>query len=258
MTLRVIPVLALSFAVSLRAQPREFEVASVKVSKGGGVTGGCHGIDSQYTPIEAASAPPLGRCVIHAGRLSHLIAIAYRLTAISLIHGAPDWVLAGYDRFDIEAKVEDPTKVTEEQLLTLLQNLLVERFKMKFHREEMDRSGFGLVVGRRGPKLQPSTDLDESTSFGTGIKPALRGPINLVARRYSMPTLANLLSNFASGPIVDKTGLPGYFDIKLSWNETEGPALTTALQEQLGLRLEPQKVPVSLFVIESAQKPSEN
>jgi uncharacterized protein (TIGR03435 family) len=57
---------------------------------------------------------------------------------------------------------------------------------------------------------------------------------------------------------VDETGLTGGYDFKLSWNETDGPALTTAVQEQLGLKLEPKKVQVSLFVVDSAEKPDEN
>jgi uncharacterized protein (TIGR03435 family) len=61
-----------------------------------------------------------------------------------------------------------------------------------------------------------------------------------------------------SGPVVDKTGLRGDYDFTLSWDETNGPALSTALQEQLGLKFESQKVQISMFVIESAQKPTGN
>lgn len=70
-----------------------------------------------------------------------------------------------------------------------------------------------------------------------------------------MSVLANVLSNIGPGPVVDQTGLRGEYDFTLSWDETNGPVLTTALQEQLGLKLEPQKVPVPQFVIDSAEKP---
>jgi len=70
--------------------------------------------------------------------------------------------------------------------------------------------------------------------------------------------LANLLSQIGTGQVVDKTGLTGEYDFTLSWDETNGPALSTAVQEQLGLRFEPQKVPISMFVIDSAEKPRDS
>jgi uncharacterized protein (TIGR03435 family) len=70
-----------------------------------------------------------------------------------------------------------------------------------------------------------------------------------------MPMLAEMLSAIGPGPVRDQTGLPGVYDFKLMWDETAGPALFTALQEQLGLRLAPQKIPQSFFVFESAQRP---
>lgn len=73
-----------------------------------------------------------------------------------------------------------------------------------------------------------------------------------------MTMLASLLSRIGPGPVIDKTGLQGVHDFTLSWDEAAGPSLGTALQEQLGLRFESQKVPVSLFIIDSAQKPSGN
>jgi uncharacterized protein (TIGR03435 family) len=242
------------------SQPPTFEVASVKLSTSGGVRGGCHGVDSRYSPNEIVVAPPLGRCVITGGRLGHLIDIAYDLRSVQLIKGGPDWVTGGSERFNIEAKADDPTTATEGQLLQMLQTLLADRFKLKFHRETRDMPGFALVVTRNGPKLQEAKGEEVSTVFGGALagKPARGQPISLTARRYSMPMLANLLSQVGQGPVADKTGLEGAYDFKLSWDETSGPSLVTALQEQLGLRFESQKVPVSMFVIESAQKPAEN
>jgi uncharacterized protein (TIGR03435 family) len=231
----------------------QFEVASVKPSTSGfnGVRGSCHGIDSKYSSADAASAPPLGRCVITDGRLSHLILIAYKLPSIGLIQGAQDWVIAGAGRFTIEAKVEDPAKATEAQLLEMLQRLLVERFKLKFHRESKDMPGYALVGAKNGPKLQESKSDEAALSFP---KPSPGEPITLTARKLSMATLVNTLSVVAPGPVIDQTGLTGEYDLKLSWDETAGPSLFTALQEQLGLRLNAQKVPNLFFVIESAQK----
>jgi uncharacterized protein (TIGR03435 family) len=174
------------------------------------------------------------------------------------IKGAQDWVIAGSERFTIEAKAEDPAKATEQQLLAMLQNLLVDRFKLKFHQETKDMPGFALSVAKNGPKLKEATGDDVGISFGPTFKPAPGEPITLTARRYSIPMLTNLLSQIGPGPIVDQTGLTGVYDFKLAWDDKAGPSLFTALQEQLGLRLEAQKVPVSFFVIESAQRPAAN
>jgi Protein of unknown function (DUF3738) len=110
-------VLFLTLVSLLGAAPLKFEVASVKKSTSGynGIRGGCHGIDSKYSAAELAAAPPLGRCVITDGRLSHLIGIAYGVS-MAMIQNAPDWVIAGDERFNIEAKAEDPAKATEAQL----------------------------------------------------------------------------------------------------------------------------------------------
>jgi uncharacterized protein (TIGR03435 family) len=239
------------------AQPA-FEVASVKPAKTpNGVSGGCHGIDSRYAPNEAASAPPLGRCVIKSGRLSHMLGIAFRLRSMGLIKGGPDWIMTGDDRFNVEAKAEDPTKATEEQLLRMLQALLIERFQLKFHRESKDMPGFELVVAKNGSKLNDAKGDDVSASFSPSGKP-FPGQLNtLTARAYSMGKLADLLSGFGQ-PVVDKTGLTGAYDFTLAWDDTNGPQLSTALQQQLGLKFEAQKVPVSFLVIESAEKPTAN
>jgi uncharacterized protein (TIGR03435 family) len=95
-------------------------------------------------------------------------------------------------------------------------------------------------------------------TFGTSSKPAPGQPVSLSARKYSMPMLANLLTQIGPGPTVDNTDLKGSYDFKLSWDETAGPSLFTALQGQIGLKLEPCKVPVFYFVIDSAQRPGGN
>jgi uncharacterized protein (TIGR03435 family) len=245
-----------------RPEPPAFEVASVKPSVPGpnGVHGGCHGIDSVYTPGQAFAAPPLGRCVIADARLSHLVSIAWGIETMDLIKSGPDWIARGDERFNVEAKAEDSAKATEKQLLGMLQGLLIERFQLKFHREPVERSGFALKVAKNGPKLHESTRQDEDFSFGPGQgKPAPGRPAAFIAHRMSMGSLVDLLSTFGGrGPGIDQTGLQGVYDFTLKWDEDAGPTLDVALREQLGLRLESQKVPVSYFVIDSAQRPSAN
>jgi uncharacterized protein (TIGR03435 family) len=250
------------FALNAAAAPLTFEVASVKPSTSGnnGFSGGCHGIDSHYGRTQLDAAPPLGRCVIHDARLSHLIAMAFSLGSMELLKSekGPDWVALGAERFNIEAKAEDPTKATEAQLLQMLQTLLIERFNLKFHREEKDMQGFALVVAKSGPKLEKAKD-DEVEPRLSGTTKVREGePITLNGRKCSMQMLANLLSQRGEGPVVDKTGLQGTYNFKLWWDDRAAPSLFTALTEQLGLRLEAQKVPVSFFVIESAQRPTPN
>jgi uncharacterized protein (TIGR03435 family) len=242
-----------------------FEVASVKIAQMGpnGFRGGCHGIDSVYGAQQQAEAPPLGWCVIRDARLSHLIGIAYDVTMLNLKTG-PDWIQRGDLRFNIEAKAEDASKATEPQLLTMLQNMLVDRFQLRFHRETSETAGFALVVAKNGPKLQVSKSDETRMSFTgaegkTVLKPFPRQPIAMTARKVSIPILLNLLTAVGGhGPGVDKTGLNGEYDFALSWDEQSGPDLSTALREQLGLRMEAEKVPVSVFVVDSAQKPSAN
>ena len=245
--------------------PLSFEAASVKAAAPGpnGVRGGCHGIDSVYGPQQRAEAPPLGRCVITDARLSHLIGIAYGVSMLNLKTG-PDWIQRGDLRFNVEAKAENPTKTTEQQLLTMLQNMLVERFQMKFHIETSETSGFALLPGKNGSKLQVSKSDETKVTFigpqGQDIgKPFPGQPISMTARKLSIPTLLSVLTAVGGhGPGADKTGLTGEYDFALSWDEQAGPDLSTALRDQLGLRMEAEKVPVSVFVVDSAQKPGAN
>jgi uncharacterized protein (TIGR03435 family) len=242
-------------ALLAQVQPPTFEVASVKPSIGG-VRGGCHGIDSRVDPDEGLI--PLGRCVITDGRLSHLIAQAYQLNAMSLIKSLPDWVVLGDERFDIQAEAEHPEKTTENELLAMLRALLADRFQLKFHWENKDLPGFALVIAKNGPKLKATKSETSGMGLGPAGKPRPGDPVSITTRKYSMPMLAQLLTQVGPRPVKDETGLRGDYDFKLSWDETNGPSLFTALQEQLGLHLEPRKVPVSFFVIESAQRPKEN
>jgi uncharacterized protein (TIGR03435 family) len=258
-------VAALGFIISVpcRAQPQTattpltFEVASVKPSGSGsnGYSGGCHGIDSKYGPSRVDAAPPLGRCVIHDARLSHLVFMAFGLPSMQALKSGSDWVAIGAERFDVEAKAEDPAKTTEDQLLQMLQALLVDRFKMKFHRETKEAQGFALVVAKNRPKLQE--DKDETVeSRLTGSTKANPPMVN--ARRYSMAMLADLLSQVGQGPVADETGLKSFYDFKLTWDDANGPSIFTALTEQLGLKFESRKVPLSIFVVDAAQRPTQN
>jgi uncharacterized protein (TIGR03435 family) len=265
-------VAALFAAPQARAQanaatePLKFEVASIKVATSGfnGVRGGCRGLDSVYSAEEQARGgiPALGRCSITAARLSHLIGIAYGVS-MQVLDTGPDWIQRGDLRFDVQAKAEDPASATRQQLLTMLQNLLVERFQMKFHYVTKEEPGFALVVAKNGPKLHTSTSEEEKLTFigpnGEELSKPMGNAIRVNARKCSVSALKDLVAFVGNiGQGVDKTGLTGVYDFTLSWNEEDGPSLASALRDQLGLQLRPEKVPVARFVLDSAQKPTPN
>jgi len=141
----------------------------------------------------------------------------------------------------------------------MLQNLLIDRFQMKFHRQPVETNGFALVVDKNGPRLTPSKSQDSDFNFGKQGKPQPGVPVTIHARRYTIAMLVDMLSGFGQkGPGVDKTGLDGVYDFTLEWDDDAGPTLPVALREQLGLRMEPQKVQISNFIVDSARRPSAN
>lgn len=239
--------------------PLKFEVATIKPAPPGpyGVRGGCHGIDSVYSPAQQSEAPPLGRCVVTDARLSHLVGVAWDVE-MNMLKTGPDWMQRGDDRFNVEAKADSPTTTTEKELLQMLQALLIERFHMKYHLQPVQMDGFALTVAKGGPKLAPSKSEDAGMAFGPDGKP-VRGAGVFKAKKISMKELTRMLSLFGErGPGVDRTGLTGVYDLTLTWDNDKGPDLDTALHEQLGLRRQSEKVSTSYFVIDSAQKPSAN
>src|SRR5580765_7202794 len=102
----------------------------------------------------------------------------------------PDWIQRGDLRFTVEGKADDPSKTTEQQLLTMLQNMLVERFNLKFHQETTETTGFALHIGKNAPKLQPSRN-DHTQLLFTGpqgavlLKPLPGQPVSMTARSVS-------------------------------------------------------------------------
>jgi bla regulator protein blaR1 len=242
-----------------------FEVASVKPNLQGnvGVTGNCYGVEGAFGVLNSARAIPRARCVITAARLSHLIGIAYNLQ-MDRIKGGPDWIMSG-ERYDVSAKAADDS-ASSKQLVDMLRNLMADRFRLKFHFESKDVDGHAVMLAKSGLKLKESTNGQKRASMkilGAGINKfdAVDGKnTNLNTIVAEGMTISEFVDTIALlpgfGPLVDKTGLKGTYDIKLSWEP--GESLNTVFQEQLGLRLEGQKVPVDYFMIDSAERPSEN
>ena len=121
----------------------------------------------------------------------------------------------------------------------LLQALLAERFKLALHRETKDQRAYFLVVGKNGPKLKPAREKERHKMIITG---------GIVGHAMTMGVLAGSVATVVGYHVVDKTGLPGAFDIDLRFtpenSKEPGPDLLTCIQEQLGLKLEPGRAPV--------------
>jgi uncharacterized protein (TIGR03435 family) len=173
----------------------------------------------------------------------------------------PGWI--GEERYDIVAKAGSPAP--ESELRRMLQTLLAERFQLAFHRQTKEMSAYVVTVGKNGHKLQ------ESTSEGAmDVKPT--GPMVAMVQRADLDELASMLSQPLQAPVVNMTGLKGRYDFKVDMAPYITPEVTsakspmdligvgiTAMQEQLGLKMESKKVPVDLIVIDRAEKsPIEN
>ena len=199
--------------------------------------------------------------------LNDLITFAYGIH-VRQIAGAPSW--AESERFDVTAKPEQPGIPNATQIRMMMQKLLTERFDLTFHNEKRELSAFTLTVGKNGPKMAQSQT--------GGILPGIggRGPGAIGVRNASMGDFAGFLQGrLLDRPVVDQTGLNGRFDFTLEWRpdpppnagpnapqlppEIEArPDLFTAMQEQIGLKLEPGRTQVEALVIDKVTKPSEN
>ncbi len=263
--MRVLAVAALSLA-TCSAQPpstarQAFDVATIKPNKSGsrGVT---------------ISPRPGGRFVARNSSLESLIAFAYQIDNFQF-SGAPDWLDS--ERYDIEAKASED--LTSASMRPMLQALLEDRLQLKFHHETKEEAVYALLVGKTG-KLQDAGAC--STPPGTtppppkpgGLPPpgcgslaTLRGRI--IAQKVPIGRLVAALASLTERMVFDETNLTGKYDIDLRYApdmDTPGqtqadpnsPSLFTALQEQLGLKLESKKGPVEIFVIDHVERPSEN
>lgn len=150
----------------------------------------------------------------------------------------------------------------------MLQTLLADRFKLEVHKEMRTASVYALIVGKGGPKLKEAKD-DEPAGSKTG---GTGGMFQVAFQKVTVLGLVNTLANVLDTPVLDETGLKGYYDYKLEWAPTRigeenpgkaqandsGPDLFIALQEQLGLNLVKKKGSIEFLLIDHAERPSEN
>ncbi len=190
--------------------------------------------------------------------LSECMRYAYGLTNEAQIAG-PDWIRDRGVRFTIVAKAPPETPV--EQLRLMMQKLLAERFHLELHREPRKIAHYELTVAKGGPHLaewKPDTPSGR-VYYGAG---------RLAYNHITMESFVVLLSRQIKQPVFDRTGLAGFYDIDLEWtpddappgpNATLKPDLFTAIQRQLGLKLEASKEPLEVLVVDRAEKvPAEN
>lgn len=185
-----------------------------------------------------------------------MIRNAYGILSFQLA-GEPRWL--DTDMYDIVATTGGSEKISPEQLKLLLQNLLADRFRLQVHWETRKTSVYALVLDKNGPKFKESAELQEP-GINTQKGP---GGAQMKGTREPISILASNLGNQLGRIVLDKTGLRGVYDWMLEWNpdltgDSSRPSLFTALQGQLGLRLEAQKGQIETLVIDSVERPSEN
>ncbi|MGA3203761.1 MAG: TIGR03435 family protein [Bryobacteraceae bacterium] len=237
-----------AYAYYMQAPAPAFEVATIKM--GGPEVNGVININTGKILN--------GVVTLSNATLSDCLKFAYSLTTEEQLAG-PDWIKDKQVRFEVTGKAAPVTP--DDQLRLMLQTLLKERFQMTLHFEQREMTHYELVIGKNGPKLKEST-VGPGEATGTARLDGIR------SNRMQMNRLAALLSRTTRMPVLDKTGLTGFYQFDLRYaNEVSpkpeedpaGPSVFTAVQEQLGLKLESKKGPVEVLVVDRAERiPVEN
>jgi uncharacterized protein (TIGR03435 family) len=199
-----------------------------------------------------------------------LIHWAYEMPETRIL-GAPAWTSTTHFNIDATAdpSVDQQLKgltsdASRKQKERMVQALLADRFKLATHMETRELPIYALVVAKGGAKLGPTQESGSSVNTSNG-RMEIQGS-------NSVAILAEQLSKVVGREVVDRTGIAGRYDLKLKWTPDDatepqllngapadtGPSLFTALEEQLGLKLEPQKGPVQVLVIDHIEMPSAN
>lgn len=267
----------------------EFDVASVKPSNS-------NDLPAQSTfPLGPGGAyvPTGGRFSAVNFPLATYLAFAYEVVGKqqeSLLSQLPRW--ATTDHYDIQAQTDgNPAKDTKDQMRRMMRSLLADRFQLALHFEiHQDQPVLALLAlkpGKTGPLLQPHPD-DSSCSTAPSPQPSRPSPfpalcgglsampasapglVRFGARNVTMPFVAAMLTSMGAldRPVLDQTALAGTFDFALEWvfqprtadfqADPPGPVFLDAVREQLGLKLESQKGPVEVLVLDHVERPSQN
>lgn len=191
--------------------------------------------------------------------VANMLMFAYGVHPKQIV-GGPDWIK---DRYDIDGVPDIDGLPSIHQQQEMLQNLLADRFKLKFHREKRELAIYAIVLAKGGPKLTKTASDPDSLPDQTG-----NGGNNQQTMRFtnnSMDHFALGMQYFMDKPVVNQTSLEGHYDFTLQWSTGLGPAtgsdvpgMFTAIQEQLGLKLEATKGMVEVLVVDALERPSQN
>ncbi len=239
--------------ILLLFQPPSFEVADVKINKSG-------------EPRMMVDMLPGGKLTIRNVPMKVILMLAWHVRADALF-GAPSWLES--DRFDIVAKA--PQTASTDEMRRMLQTLLAERFNLTVHTDQKVMPVYALVVGKAGPKMQPT---EAGLLSERGCRPADGAPEqkHMACKHTTMAVLSDSLQEMSPRDfpvqVVDQTGLQGSYNFNLDWTPTpksteETPAvgrtLFDAVEFQLGLKLESKKLPQPVIVIDHIERvPKEN
>jgi uncharacterized protein (TIGR03435 family) len=190
--------------------------------------------------------------------LSDCLKFAYGLVSDDQISG-PDWLWSRADLYDIQAAI--PGNPPHDRIMEMLKNLLTDRMRIVIHHQNKTMKYLSLVRGKGEVKMTPA-DISQERNNSAG-----RG--HLTGNRASLGLIAMLLSRLEHQIIVDQTGLTGEYQVQMNWAPGSGgsgapadataPSLFTAVQEQLGLKLESRNGPLDTIVVDHAEKiPAEN
>ncbi len=243
---QILALLASPALIAFPQTPVEFEVATIKPAPPQ---------PEGRTSTGMSSDTETGKLNYTNVNLKEAIGKAYKVQQYQI--AGPDWL--NTERFDIVAKF--PPHSAADQVPLMLQSLLADRFKLTLHRETKELPMYALVVGKNGAKFK-------TAESETGISSNSSRTHWHVSAKVSMHRFAEFLSDEAGRPVVDQTGLSGTYELTLDWapddaatanDATAGPSIFTALQEQLGLKLDSTKGPVEMLVIDHAERtPTDN
>jgi uncharacterized protein (TIGR03435 family) len=232
----------IAFAQPVTQKPQAFEVISIKPN-----SSGLDDNSMRTSPghLAAVNTTPFD-----------LLTFAFPVKESQLI-GLPDWFKK--DKFDFDAVTGTSIDLNRTTLQPFLQAMFADRFHLRFHRESRELPVYSLVVAKGGPKLTAHSGGGDPV---TGIH-SRSGKERVNARKVSMKRLAEVLSQQTDRVVVDNTNLPGEYDFSLNWvsdlsADPEGASIFTAIQEQLGLKLESARVPAPIIVIDHVEKPDAN
>lgn len=253
-----VPIAAGILPAAQLASPQQFEVASVRRGSGNG-------------PPQARTTP--NALIMMNATLKMLVQGAFDLPGYR-VTGWPSWL---YDKFDIDARAPEGRTFTHDQLMSMLQSLLIDRFQLQFHHQTREMNVLSLVVAKNGSLMREyqagDPGLDEFRTRdgekGEGIHGHPARPTRLVGQGATMPALADMLTRIMGQTVLDRTRLTGKYDFDFEWSPestyqipaesdpSDKPSIFTAIR-QLGLRLQSGKGPVDVFVIDHVERPSEN